>query len=279
VEGVRRHDYLPFGEENVYNAVGGSRTAANGYLLNDGVRQQFGSKERDTETGLDFFEVRYFSSGQGRFASTDPLMESARSSNPQSWNRYSYVLNRPLSLIDPSGMEDEDPQSGRKKDQEQTIQIKTIDGPKNVSVKVKQIDKVPKTGELPVGGEFEITVKFTINNPTDGTKPEDYSQIKPIGGLVDPNSGTFTNANGLGTVGETKVKVDPKTDGVEVEKTDRFVLNKGPNGDTGAINFKVVVTDPVNVDRAGNPKTVQIRTVNMPTVFDKSPSYIPVRSV
>jgi RHS repeat-associated protein len=77
VEGVRRHDYLPFGEENVYNAAGGSRTAANGYVA-DGVRQKFTGHERDSETGLDFMQARYYSSGQGRFTSVDPLMGSGR---------------------------------------------------------------------------------------------------------------------------------------------------------------------------------------------------------
>jgi RHS repeat-associated protein len=104
VEGVRRHDYLPFGEENVYNAAGGSRTAANGYFLNDGVRQQFVGYERDNETGLDFAQARYYFNVQGRFTSCDPLMASGMTGKPQSWNRYSYSYNNPLRFTDPSGM-------------------------------------------------------------------------------------------------------------------------------------------------------------------------------
>jgi RHS repeat-associated protein len=88
-------------QENVYNAAGGSRTAANGYVA-DGVRQQFTGHERDSETDLDFAEARYFSSKQGRFTSPDPLLESAELFQPQSWNRYSYVLNNPLLYIDPT---------------------------------------------------------------------------------------------------------------------------------------------------------------------------------
>ena len=38
---------------------------------------QFTSKERDAETGLDYFGARYMSSAQGRFTSPDPLMGSA----------------------------------------------------------------------------------------------------------------------------------------------------------------------------------------------------------
>ena len=54
------------------------------------------SKERDAETGLDYFQTRYFSSAQGRYTSPDSLMASARPSNPQTWNRYAYGLNNPL---------------------------------------------------------------------------------------------------------------------------------------------------------------------------------------
>ena len=113
---VKRHDYLPFGEE-LFAGTGG-RTVGQGYTAVDGVRQQFTSKERDAETGLDYFLARYFASTQGRFTSTDPLQASARNGTPQSWNRYSYVLNNPLNLIDPSGLEDDNPQDPKKKDQQ-----------------------------------------------------------------------------------------------------------------------------------------------------------------
>jgi len=77
-------------------------------------------KERDNETGLDFFEARYYASTQGRFTSIDPyniVMETqfatdakkAQSqfttylSNPQRWARYTYALNNPLLYTDPHG--------------------------------------------------------------------------------------------------------------------------------------------------------------------------------
>ncbi len=101
---MNRHDYLPFGEE--LGAGTGGRTTAQGYTNSDGVRQQFTQKERDNETGLDFFEARYYGSTQGRFTSPDPLCApaSAHPRSPQSWNLYAYVLNSPLKFIDPDGM-------------------------------------------------------------------------------------------------------------------------------------------------------------------------------
>ena len=68
-------------------------------------------KERDNESGLDFFGERYYSSGQGRFIAVDPVMGSAIVADPQSFNRYTYVLNNPLRYIDPDGLSAEDPWS------------------------------------------------------------------------------------------------------------------------------------------------------------------------
>jgi RHS repeat-associated protein len=102
---MKRHDYLPFGEELVAPVSG--RSAAQGYASGDSVRQQFTQKERDVETGLDYFEARHYSSMQGRFASADSI--GGTRLDPQSLNLYSYVLNNPLALIDPDGHSSELP--------------------------------------------------------------------------------------------------------------------------------------------------------------------------
>jgi len=98
----------------------GARTTAQGYGMNDGVRQQFTAKERDNETGLDYFGARYYSSAQGRFTSPDPQniifeKDQGRTAEerdrilrsyliqPQNWNKYAYTRNNPLAYTDPNG--------------------------------------------------------------------------------------------------------------------------------------------------------------------------------
>ncbi len=60
-------------------------------------------QQRDTSTGLDPTLFRTYSSTQGRWLSPDPLAGDIL--NPQSLNRYAYVLNNPTSLVDPLGLQ------------------------------------------------------------------------------------------------------------------------------------------------------------------------------
>jgi RHS repeat-associated protein len=81
-------DYLPFGEQ----IAGGTCTT-----------HKFTGKERDSESNLDYFGARYNSSQSGRWLSVDPAYESEILELPQTWNRYSYVYNRPTFGTDPDG--------------------------------------------------------------------------------------------------------------------------------------------------------------------------------
>ena len=94
---VSAHDYMPFGEE--LTGVG-ARGAAFGLVE---VSEKFTGKERDVETGLDYFGARYFSGAQGRFTSPDQPLVAHNRSDPQSWNLYTYGLNNPLRFTDPTG--------------------------------------------------------------------------------------------------------------------------------------------------------------------------------
>jgi len=62
----------------------------------------FTTYERDSESGNDYAQARMYVSRLARFSSPDPLAGSA--STPQSWNRYSYVMDNPVNSTDPTGM-------------------------------------------------------------------------------------------------------------------------------------------------------------------------------
>jgi RHS repeat-associated protein len=64
----------------------------------------FTGKERDAETGLDYFGARYYRADLGRFTTVDPELNiPAALVDPQRWNRYAYVRNNPLRYVDPDG--------------------------------------------------------------------------------------------------------------------------------------------------------------------------------
>src|SRR5260221_10461140 len=88
-------DYYPWGGELQFTN-------------NDSNHYKFTGKERDSESGLDYFGARYYSNGLGRFISADwsstPVpVPYATLENPQSLNLYSYVLANPLGSVDLDG--------------------------------------------------------------------------------------------------------------------------------------------------------------------------------
>jgi RHS repeat-associated protein len=84
--------YYPFGQTRVDS---GSVNLHNKYT----------GQEQDGETGLYYYNARYYDPAIGRFISADTIVPDPF--NPQAFNRYSYVLNNPLSYTDPTGHSNE----------------------------------------------------------------------------------------------------------------------------------------------------------------------------
>ena len=72
------------------------------YASGTTTQWQFTSYERDTESNNDYAMARSHINRFGRFSSPDPLAGDV--TNPQSLNRYAYVLNNPTNLTDPQGL-------------------------------------------------------------------------------------------------------------------------------------------------------------------------------
>jgi len=86
---VRGTKYFPYGAEAV--ATG-----------ND--KDKFGTYFRDSASGLDYADQRYYSSILGRFMTPDPYVASGGAASPKSWNRYGYVEGDPVNHRDPRGL-------------------------------------------------------------------------------------------------------------------------------------------------------------------------------
>jgi RHS repeat-associated protein len=101
-------DYYPYGSQRVISSASGNT-------------YKFSSKERDSESGLDDFGARYYSSQYGRFMTSDEFkggivdpftgqdietnsaLPYADITDPQTLNKYAYVRNNPLRYVDPDG--------------------------------------------------------------------------------------------------------------------------------------------------------------------------------
>lgn len=85
-------EFAPFGQQL------GSNLTSNRY--------KFTGKERDAESGLDYFGARFYASTTGRFMSPDPSgLLFQKPEDPQSWNLYAYARNNPLINVDPTGLD------------------------------------------------------------------------------------------------------------------------------------------------------------------------------
>ena len=69
-------------------------------------REKFATYTRDSYTGLDYADQRFYANTYGRFNTSDPYRGSARAWMPMSWNRYAYCHDDPINCTDPTGLVD-----------------------------------------------------------------------------------------------------------------------------------------------------------------------------
>ena len=161
-------------------------------------------KERDIETGLDYFLARYYSTVQGRFTSPDEFNGGAvelfveRASvnptfyadlrKPQSLNKYQYAYNNPLRWIDPDGHDPEEPEP---QDPKPVVPVPVpvpgplppvpvpISGPTSGPTDAQIIDGLKKIWELPDPYLYPIS-------QTIGTAPDPTMAPVPVPPMVTP---------------------------------------------------------------------------------------------
>ena len=106
-------DYQPFWKSNTYD-ISIKRVKWKKWWYTN--KYLFANKQLDEESDLQYFEKRYYDNRIGRFTTEDPVFWEVgltkRPNNyfasPQNWNSYSYTLNNPINLVDPTGEESMD---------------------------------------------------------------------------------------------------------------------------------------------------------------------------
>ena len=168
---------LPFG-----NDIGNPRATNCQGPGADATEHHFTGKERDTESGNDYFGDRYFASSMGRMLSPDPGNISAifHMDDPQAWNGYAYAHNNPLRFTDPTG---------------DTYQVCDSNGQNCSTMSDKTFEK-DEASDKAHGEYFQNGTMFHKdgdgNNVTDGT----YKQTD-----VDMPGDAGTNIAAMGRIG------------------------------------------------------------------------------
>jgi len=80
-----------------YLPYGGWRTEPTANLTD----RAYTGQKHNMDIGLYYYNARYYAPGTGRFISADTLVPDP--TNPQQFNRYTYVLGNPLRYTDPTG--------------------------------------------------------------------------------------------------------------------------------------------------------------------------------
>jgi RHS repeat-associated protein len=176
----------------------------------------FTGKERDQESGNDYFGARYYASSMGRFMSPDwsakvEPVPYVKLSDPQTLNLYAYVGNNPLSRFDATGHY----QCNGSKDQ--CAEIKTAMN--TISGAVSKLGADSKEGKALqkvldfYGSDTKkngVTVSFgSLDKGTLGTEVRNSStgttnltfDLKQIDSLQNVGAGTFAMSERAGVVG------------------------------------------------------------------------------
>ena len=197
---------LPFGNE-VGNSPGANCAQPGNQLGtgDDATEHHFTGKERDTESGNDYFGARYYASSMGRFMSPDwsakvePVPYS-KLDNPQTLNLYAYVGNNPLSRTDPTGHADIAAQC---KGQSSPCNVTLT---QTVNIVHQHTDK--KTGETStvIDSTLKVTTNFSVTTDAKGNMSASASStVANVSGYKYSDSQLATMGTNIGTMQQAAV--------------------------------------------------------------------------
>ena len=147
--------------------------------------KMFTGKERDAETGLDYFGARYMSSAQGRFTSPDPVhFQASMLRDPQQFNLYAYTRNNPLRFVDPSGEAIELDGNAKERKKQLTALQSAVGSAGSYLYENKVI-----TGRDEYGLETTQYFVGVYTNGPDGMGPA-FEKVNSAAGEIAPTSAT-----------------------------------------------------------------------------------------
>lgn len=150
---------------------------------------KFNGKELDEETGFYYYGARYYDPKISIWLSTDPLAEKFPNFNP-----YNYVMQNPLNLTDPTGMEPEEGGNDPKR-------INIVVLPKNISKTDKALNNIKYSAENDLSDNVLILYVKDIKDLGEQIKK---NKVESIGTITNVSHGNY-DENSI-SIGNQKIK-------------------------------------------------------------------------
>jgi len=221
------------------------------------VSQKFTGKERDGETGLDYFEARYMSAAQGRFTSPDPGNAGAFTSNPQSWNAYSYVVNNPLKYTDPHGLR---------------YQVCDADGKNCADISDAEFDNFRKTKDLNFRGGSAGSI-YAGNTKSGTFRQTDVDLTSDLFGAValgTRRAAPVVNAAAAATIGFVAVASGAEIVGLVADSGVTLIPVLAPGGEYTSAIRALDALGEANPGAVLNPTQARALAQNVVDVLNKT---------
>jgi RHS repeat-associated protein len=254
---ISRRDFMAFGEE-IANNVGG-RTSANKYGQTDSVRQRFTGYQKDDETGLDFAEARYYNDAHGRFTAVDPLLASGQSSDPQTFNRYVYAMNRPLILTDPTGL-----QAGKKVDltPDSSIVVPVNVRDEAARTTILGVRQTYVNGQLNAEEEVQIVLPDSLVQLKKDLADFAYTQQGAATSQAIANEKTNDISANQGTISNGKTESQEKENSKTAEVNVGLSTSPSLNGKASSTDANKIGSSSSDGKQLTGPSTSPIGTLN-----------------
>lgn len=195
---ISENDFFPFGREatkRYQEQLNQGQYHTDGMRFAGHWRDNMGHPEVEDDEYLDYMHARYYDPNLGRFLSPDPILGNLL--QPQSWNRYAYVFNNPVTFLDPLGLAARKP--GERVDEGDTCEGKVVDGwcTATVSETIKVEAKAPRI-RLWIAAKSDAAVhelqNWTYLEARDFVAAYDISR-KPCKGYWERVRDNILNAN------------------------------------------------------------------------------------
>jgi RHS repeat-associated protein len=216
----------------------------------DATEHHFTGKERDAESGNDYFGARYYSSAMGRFTTPDwsakvVPVPYAQMGDPQSLNLYAYVRNNPIIRVDADGHKDpcDINVTTVKVVQPGTGSI-TLDGQPQYGVVGGAKFQVTQGGKPLVGApvsESNTTTRTVNGKPEPGQPHPKSTKTGPDGGVPDLIGDTKNTDGSAASTAAAKSFYDTST---VVSVTDQILTVSAPGCTASFTDTRTVTSTP-----------------------------------